>query len=135
MSKGLGPAAPPEPLDTRPFKIAAAAVAVVVIVGAAIASRPAKIESLPPIHLPLDAVDCRRVESEGTHLVCVAEVTSLHGLTAEERARRLRRTHELAAAAGFTRVVFREKADRVWRVDDLTLRPATTTDRAPPATP
>jgi len=134
-ASALGPARPPEPLDTRPFKIAAAVGLAVIVVVGAIASRPAKVVSLPPIHLPVDAVDCRRVESEGTDLICVAAATSVNGLAADERARRITLTRSLATAAGFKRVVFREKADRVWRVEDLTLRPATTTDGAPPATP
>jgi hypothetical protein len=131
-TRAIGPAAPPTPLDTRPFKVAAVAVVAVIVVAVAIARRPQKVDSLPPIHLPVDAVDCRRVESEGRDLICVAEAPALNGLPADERARRLTLTRTLASEAGFARVVFRARKDRVWRIEDLTIQPATTTDRTPP---
>jgi hypothetical protein len=117
------------------LKLAGVAVVVVAVVVGVISSRPAKIKSLPPINLPVDAVQCRRIESQGKDLLCIAEPPSLNGLPADDRARRLTLTRTLASAAGFTRVVFRESATRVWRVEDLTLKPATTTDQARPPPP
>jgi hypothetical protein len=123
------------PLDGRPFKLAAALLAAVSIIAVVVPWPTAPRDSLPLITLPIDAAQCRQLESEGTSLICVAEPASLHALAPAERARRLTLTTDRARAAGFTRVVFREGPERVWRVEELTLRPATTTGRTEAAAP
>jgi hypothetical protein len=129
------PAGPIAPLDGRPFKLAAALLAAVSIIAVVVPWPKAPRDSLPLITLPIDAAQCRRLESEGTSLICVAEPASLHALAPAERARRLALTTDRARAAGFTRIVFREGPERVWRVEELTLRPPTTTGRTEAAAP
>ncbi len=123
------------PLDGRPFKLAAALLAVVGVIAVVVPWPTAPRDSLPLIALPIDAAQCRRLESEGTSLICVAEPASLHALAPAERARRLTLTTDRARAAGYSRIVFREGPKRVWRVEDLTLRPPTTTGRTEAAAP
>lgn len=129
------PAGPPAPLDVRPFAIAAVILVVVVVVAVVVTRPGTTVKSLPLITLPEDAVTCEHLESEGRTLVCVAEPASLHALTPAERTRRTARTNEMARAAGFVRVVFREGPERVWRVEDLRVRRSTTTGRAAGARP
>jgi hypothetical protein len=132
------PSGPPSPdlvsESSAKLKVAAVVAVVVVVVAFAVTRKgKAAVDSLPAIALPLEAATCVRVWSVGKDLMCAASPASVNTLSASERSERLRVTKEVAAAAGFARVVFTEK-DRVWRVVELRdlQKPISTTPTAKP---
>ena len=117
--KPWGPPSPDLVSESSAKLKVAAVVAVVVVVAFAVTRKgKAAVDSLPAIALPLEAATCVRVWSVGKDLMCEASPASVNTLSASERSERLRVTKEVAAAAGFARVVFTEK-DRVWRIVEI----------------
>ncbi len=111
-------AGPPSLLTQQTVKRVAAGLFAVVVVVVLIATRPTSVESLPPITLSTNAVNCSRTSSVGTTLVCHGAPGILFSLKPAEREARLRATDDEAKKAGFTALRFQD-GERIWRSTEI----------------